>query len=413
MAKQHLPASSDTRPLRASRTPTTASRRAFFLLLLAITALAITMLSSRSLTSSGLLFWLASATTSGHDTTPRSTTTTPPLVGLPFVINTWGGPFTAATDAAYLALLSHPKTTSALDAVELGCSTCEANQCDGTVGYGGSPDESCETTLDAMIMDGLTMKSGAVAGLRRVKNVIGVARHVLEHTTHTMLAGDLATQFAVANGFKEEDLSTPESREKCEAWRAAGCQPNYRLNVSPDPAASCGPYTPVSLDSTSAIYPGLIEAGGRLVGHDTISMIAIDSRGVMAAGTSTNGASYKVPGRVGDGPITGSGSYVDGDVGGCGATGDGDIMMRFLPCYQAVENLRNGMTPTASAEDAVRRMVRKYPLVASGVVVVNNKGEHGGAGSGWTFTYAYRGAGMNETAVVSVPPVGSGERVDL
>jgi N4-(beta-N-acetylglucosaminyl)-L-asparaginase len=64
--------------------------------------------------------------------------------GLPMVINTWGGPFTAATDAAYLALLN--SQTSALDAVELGCSTCEANQCDGSVGYGGSPDENCEVS---------------------------------------------------------------------------------------------------------------------------------------------------------------------------------------------------------------------------------------------------------------------------
>ncbi|RYC55912.1 hypothetical protein CHU98_g10299 [Xylaria longipes] len=62
--------------------------------------------------------------------------------GLPLIINTWGGPFTAATDAAYLSLLDG--RTSALDAVELGCSTCEANQCDGSVGYGGSPDENCE-----------------------------------------------------------------------------------------------------------------------------------------------------------------------------------------------------------------------------------------------------------------------------
>ena len=74
---------------------------------------------------------------------------------------------------------------------------------------------------------------------------------------------------------------------------------------------------------------------------------------------------------LGDGPITGSGSYVDGDVGGCGATGDGDVMMRFLPCYQAVESLRHGMSPKAAAEDAVRRMVRKYPTVQSGIVVVD------------------------------------------
>ncbi|KAI1178304.1 asparaginase [Nemania sp. FL0916] len=321
--------------------------------------------------------------------------------GLPMVINTWGGPFVAATDAAYLSLLE--EQTSALDAVELGCSTCEANQCDGSVGFGGSPDENCETTLDAMIMDGTSMKSGSVAALRRVKNAVGVARAVLEHTTHTLLAGDFAADFAVANGFVAENLTTPDSAAACAAWKAAGCQPNYRINTVPDPSSSCGPYSPSQLNPDN--YTAQLQARGVPEGHDTISMIALHSSGTMAAGTSTNGASHKIPGRVGDGPITGSGSYVDGDVGGCGATGDGDVMMRFLPCYQAVESLRHGMTPKAAAEDAVRRMVRKYPDVQSGIVVVNKKGEHGGAGSGWTFTYAYRGGTMNETAVVSVPPL--------
>ncbi|TEA17343.1 putative isoaspartyl peptidase/L-asparaginase 3 [Colletotrichum sidae] len=323
--------------------------------------------------------------------------------GFPMVINTWGGAFTAATDAAYAALTK--PGTSALDAVEIGCATCERNQCDGSVGFGGSPDENCETTLDAMIMDGVTMKSGSVAGLRRVKNAIGVARHVLEYTSHTMLAGDLATDFAVANGFPAEDLATDASRRRCEEWKENGCQSNYRQNVTPDPKAACGPYKPVELDSSSPAYPGQIAPNSAQVSHDTISMMALDAGGVMAAGTSTNGASFKVPGRVGDGPITGSGSYVDGDVGACGATGDGDIMMRFLPCYQAVESMRRGMSPQEAARDAVTRMVRKYPAVSSGIVVVNNKGEHGGAGSGWTFTYAYRGGKMNATEVVTVPPV--------
>ncbi|KAF6807940.1 N-(beta-N-acetylglucosaminyl)-L-asparaginase [Colletotrichum sojae] len=323
--------------------------------------------------------------------------------GFPMVINTWGGPFTAATDAAYEALLK--PGISALDAVELGCATCEANQCDGSVGFGGSPDEHCETTLDAMIMDGVTMKSGSVAALRRVRNAIGVARHVLEYTSHTMLAGDLATEFAVENGFPAENLTTEASAARCAEWRRSSCQSNYRQNVTPDPKTACGPYAPVALDSSSAGYFDLIAPGSAQASHDTISMMALDANGVMAAGTSTNGASFKVPGRVGDGPITGSGSYVDGDVGACGATGDGDIMMRFLPCYQAVESMRRGMTPQEAARDAVVRMVKKYPAVSSGIVVVNNKGEHGGAGSGWTFTYAYRGGKMNATEVVTVPPV--------
>lgn len=342
---------------------------------------------------------------------------------LPFVINTWGGPFSLATDAAFLALTN--KSVSALDAVEIGCSTCERNQCDGSVGYGGSPDENCETTLDAMIMDGTTMKSGAVAGLRRVRDAITAAKLVLEYTDHTMLAGDLATRFAVDfGGLREENLTTEASAARCQDWVAGACQPNYRLgSVTPDPESQCGPYVPIANNEillrdgkesttvdrqTETELKQRLENAGSILpsrSHDTISMVAIHADGTMAAGTSTNGATHKVPGRVGDGPITGSGSYVDGDVGGCGATGDGDIMMRFLPCYQAVESLRRGLTPQAAADDAVTRMLQKYPQISSGIVVVNNKGEHGGAGSGWTFTYSFRGGAMDETEVVTVAPL--------
>ncbi|ELV13794.1 N(4)-(beta-N-acetylglucosaminyl)-L-asparaginase [Tupaia chinensis] len=104
---------------------------------------------------------------------------------LPLVLNTW--PFKNATEAAWRTLASGG---SPLDAVENGCTVCEQEQCDGSVGFGGSPDELGETTLDAMIMDGTTMNVGAVGDLRRIKNAIGVARKVLEHTTHTLLAGE-------------------------------------------------------------------------------------------------------------------------------------------------------------------------------------------------------------------------------
>jgi N4-(beta-N-acetylglucosaminyl)-L-asparaginase len=229
--------------------------------------------------------------------------------------------------------------TSALDAVEIGCTTCEREQCDGTVGYGGSPDENCETTLDAMVMDGDTMNTGAVAGLRRVRDAISVARHVLDYTAHSLLAGDLATRFATENGFQEEELTTPASELLCSQWRTqAHCQPNYRLNVEPDPSRGCGPYTPLSppngpdTGTTAARrdinFPLVPPAYPRPRSHDTISMVAIHTSGSMAAGTSTNGASHKVPGRVGDGPIVGSGSYVDSEVGGCGATGDGSSSER-------------------------------------------------------------------------------------
>lgn len=323
--------------------------------------------------------------------------------GLPFVINTWSGPFTAATDAAYAALSTNTSAT-ALDAVEIGCATCERDQCDGTVGWGGSPDEACETTLDAMLMDGTTMDVGSVAGLRRVRDAIAVARRVLEDTEHTMLAGDLATEFALQNGFEETDLTSSESLEKCEAWKRDDCQPNYRRNVTPDPSTSCGPYTPL-LGEQAPLGDSSLRPRSHRASHDTISLLAIDATGAIAAGTSTNGASGKVPGRVGDGPIAGSGSYADGEVGACGATGDGDVMMRFLPCYQVIENLRRGMGPDEAAAEAVGRIVRRYPEAMTGVVVVDAEGNHGGAASGWEFTYAFRGGDMGEAEVVTVQPL--------
>eukprot|EP01052_Picozoa_sp_SAG31_P036612 SAG31_NODE_4599_length_3104_cov_4.379368_4_plen_139_part_00 len=92
---------------------------------------------------------------------------------LPLVVNTW--PFTAATARGYQIITDGG---SAVDAVEGGCTECEELQCDGTVGFGGSPDSTGETTLDAVIIDGATMDVGAVGGLRRIKNAIGVARTV-------------------------------------------------------------------------------------------------------------------------------------------------------------------------------------------------------------------------------------------
>lgn len=374
------------------------------------------------LQASGLLLALLSLTTplraDAAETGADDSSSNSP--GLPFVINTWGGPFTAATDVAYLALAGSASTssTAALDAVQAGCATCEANQCDGSVGYGGSPDEACETTLDALLMDGATLNTGAVAALRRVRDAVGVARAVLDHTAHSLLAGDQATAFAVQNGFVEEDIATDASRAACEAWREAACQPNYRVDVAPNATLACGPYVPLDSPSSSSSNGSSSsteaaaeeekrrrQAEVRYAGHDTISLMAITSSGAMAAGTSTNGASHKVPGRVGDGPIAGSGSYADGEAGACGATGDGDIMMRFLPCYQAVESLRRGLSPKAAAEDAVRRMLRRYPSVSAGIVVVDTAGNHGGAGSNWNFTYAFRGGAMNATTVVTVPPL--------
>uniref|UniRef100_A0A3Q3EF11 Aspartylglucosaminidase n=1 Tax=Labrus bergylta TaxID=56723 RepID=A0A3Q3EF11_9LABR len=224
---------------------------------------------------------------------------------------------------------------SVLDAVEKGCARCESEQCDGSVGYGGSPDESGETTLDAMIMNGDTMEVGSVGDLRRIKNAIGVARAVMEHTEHTLLVGESASVFAENMGFTAEDLTTNKSMNIFSQWLKGNCQPNYRKNMFPDPSTSCGPYKPRAMLRQSK---RLQHANTR--SHDTIGMIALDQNGHIAVGTSTNGLTHKVPGRVGDSPIVGAGGYADSSVGGAAATGDGDVMMRFLPSVENEANVK-------------------------------------------------------------------------
>ncbi|CAM6049730.1 unnamed protein product [Sphagnum compactum] len=332
----------------------------------------------------------------------------------PIVISTWR--FIEAVKVAAWHVTE--EGGSAVDAVVHGCSTCELLQCDGSVGYGGSPDESGETTLDAMIMDGTNMNVGAVGALRSVKGAIEAAKLVMEHTEHTLLVGDQASQFALALGLPgPANLSTAESLKAWSVWRESGCQPNYWCNVVPDSSVGCGPYRVSHLsqrmtDNKCEISDGTDSeqcgsSSSKTVGfqnHDTISMAVIDKRGRIAAGTSTNGASHKIPGRVGDGPIVGAAAYADDDVGACGATGDGDVMMRFLPCYQVVESMRQGMDPASAAKDAIARIRRKYPSFIGAVFAVNRLGVHAGACHGWLFQYSVQDATMNDVQVFTVHP---------
>eukprot|EP00742_Colponemidia_sp_Colp-10_P006983 GILJ01007495.1.p1 GENE.GILJ01007495.1~~GILJ01007495.1.p1 ORF type:complete len:374 (+),score=43.11 GILJ01007495.1:68-1123(+) len=326
--------------------------------------------------------------------------------GAPIVVNTW--PFTSATERAFQVVMSN---ASAMDGLVAGCTVCEEMQCDGTVGFGGSPDENGETTLEALVFDGTNMDMGAVASLRRIKNVIAVARAVMDYTSHSILAGDLATKFALQMGFKEEDLSTVASVDMWKQWKEnTRCQPNFWRNVMPDSATTCGPYTRPqqhipSHSSSSSLSLPVSHPHISYNNHDTLAMIVIDKQGHIAAGTTTNGARFHISGRVGDSPIIGAGAYADSDIGGCGATGDGDVMMRFLPCYQAVENMRQGMSPQLAAENSIERIRRKFPNFIGAVVVVNKAGEHGAACNGWTFTYSVQDPSLDRAKVFTVQPV--------
>ena len=242
----------------------------------------------------------------------------PPPKHRDVVINTW--PFTAATDAAWSALQSGG---DALDAVVAGVSTCERDQCDGTVGFGGSPDEKGGVSLDAMIMDGTLVEAGGVVNLRHTRDAIATARLVMDLTVHTLLAGEQADQFASEMGMPQSSLVTNHSTALWEAWRKNDCQPNFRRQnrgpnegLTPDPSTSCGPYHRTSASPRSASHPpppSLTHSVSRMTTHDTIAMLVLHRGRQLASGTSTNGATHKVPGRIADSAIPGAGSYaIDG-----------------------------------------------------------------------------------------------------
>uniref|UniRef100_A0A0X3NSX0 N(4)-(Beta-N-acetylglucosaminyl)-L-asparaginase n=2 Tax=Schistocephalus solidus TaxID=70667 RepID=A0A0X3NSX0_SCHSO len=315
------------------------------------------------------------------------------------VVNTW--PLTGPNDAAWKVLT---RRGTAVDAVVAGCTAAEEDRNITSVGYGGSPDERGNTTLDAMVMDGDSMKSGAVASMPYIKEAIKVALGVMQMTRHTLLVGPPATNFAASIGFHRTDLSSNESRAMWKEWHDGQCQPNFRVPYqwTPDPRRSCGPYRkrrPRGLVGISEKRPNLDIKEDN---HDTIGMIALDEKGSMAVGMSTNGVKFRIPGRVGDTPIPGAGGYVDSKVGGAAGTGDGDVLMRFLLSFRAVELMRQGKNATEACQQSLGA-VREKGQWSGGLVALRADGQYGAACVGFeSFAMVVQTANSNGPQVIKV-----------
>lgn len=289
----------------------------------------------------------------------------PPVkLSMPCVISTWdfGVP---ANQAAWKILA---EGGSALDAVEAGARVPEADLKNHFVGRAGYPDRDGHVTLDASIMIG-TGDCGAVAAIEHIAHPISVARRVMERTPHVLLVGDGALQFALEQGFRREELLTPESRV---AWKAWLTKHRYR---------------PVKGSAEKAWGPG---AGGPH-NHDTIGMLAIDARGRMAGACTTSGMAWKLHGRVGDSPIIGAGLFVDGEVGAATSTGVGEEVIRNAGSFLVVELMRQGRGPQAACREAVERILKKRPQTRDlqvGFLALNRHGEVGAWAIERGFTYA-------------------------
>ncbi|MDQ2898718.1 MAG: N(4)-(beta-N-acetylglucosaminyl)-L-asparaginase [Acidobacteriota bacterium] len=237
-----------------------------------------------------------------------------------------------------------------LDAVVAGVNINELDPEDNSVGYGGLPNEDGVVELDACVMHGPTRRAGSVASIRGIKTPSNIAKLVMEHTDHIMLAGDGALRFAKDFGFKEEDLLTEKSRLAWLVWRQSLRDPAGHSNwLSGADLNNAGKETLAWAREVAAHPP-----------TGTINCLALNAKGEMSGVTTTSGLAWKIAGRVGDSPIIGAGLFLDQDVGGAGSTGRGEENIRVCGGHTIVENMRKGMSPKDACLDAMRRVARNY-----------------------------------------------------
>lgn len=266
---------------------------------------------------------------------------------------------------------------SALDAVEVAVRIIEASG-ELNAGLGSCLNMAGQVEMDAGIMDGYTLKGGAVACIKDIKHPISAARKVMELTDHILLSGDYATKFALNVGIEPaRNLITPSKiRTYRQLIKELEKQNSKNLNI---------------YKNIKNMNPLKINNEG-----ETVGAVALDTNGRLAAATSTGGRWLKLPGRIGDTPILGAGTYAN-KYAAVSATGVGeeiikiglalricDLVERGIPLQQATNEMIKIITQTAGENTAGVIAVDRYgnysfsyntPGMARGVLIQDKEPE--------------------------------------
>jgi L-asparaginase / beta-aspartyl-peptidase len=260
----------------------------------------------------------------------------------------------------------------ALDAVEAAVRSLEDNPM-FNAGTGACLNSDGNIQLDAGIMEGHTLKVGAVAAVELIKNPISLARKVLE-SQHVMLVCKGAQDFAQEQGIPLCAFADLLTERQYQSWLEDKAQAekeeprHHRREVRSLPA--------------------------REEKHGTVGAVALDMLGRLAAATSTGGIHNKYPGRVGDSPLVGCGFYADENAA-ISCTGDGEDFMRLLIAKRAADFVAHGDTAREAASAAIALLGTKA-TGTGGLIVVDRKGNAGFAWNSQNMSHAYIVEGMQE-----------------
>jgi L-asparaginase / beta-aspartyl-peptidase len=254
---------------------------------------------------------------------------------------------------------------SALDAVEAVIREMEDDPL-FNAGRGAVFGADGRNHLDASIMDGRARAAGAVADVTRTRHPISLARAVMEHSPHVMLVGEGAEAFGETQGLEP---ATPASFFTERRWRQLEVE--LRRRNLPIPARPDGaPPPPRSLQ----LYPDDHRFG-------TVGVAAYDTRGDIAAGTSTGGTTAKLWGRVGDTPVIGAGTYAQNGVCGVSATGAGEYFIRVGVARAICARMElNGESAQEAADNVMAEVGATLNAAGvagdGGVIVLDGQGRH-------------------------------------
>ena len=299
-----------------------------------------------------LVALLAVACVTSEPSSSPAATTQPPRWGI--VIHTGAGAFTLANLAerrepmrmAMTAALSAGHRVlagggSSVDAIQAAIVILEDSPL-FNAGKGAVFTHDGTNELDASIMDGSTRRAGAVAGVKRIKNPILLARLVMEKSPHVMMTGDGAEAFAAEQGGIE--FVDPKYFHTDRAWDAL----QRALEEERQKGKSGASAQPVMERGAPGTYFG------------TVGAVALDRQGNLAAGTSTGGMTNKRFGRVGDSPIIGAGTYASNESCGFSSTGHGEFFIRYTVAHDICARVQyKGMDVQAAADEVVQQVLKK------------------------------------------------------